>query len=343
MLSRFNKTIRIAGGFLAAALLAIHTQQALAFQIPTTASGTWTNVGGVAQKTTPSGVRVNVALVNTHASNPLSLNTLNNTALMTGLTSTGATAGAFLSPQLPTGTNGLAILATTATACQATNPTTADCNTFGTINVTFTDSAGNPVPVRNPVMHLARVAGSITTGLVFGVRHTLTTPGVTLGALPANAKALNITGQTINPSVTNSTTTACENVTNNSAGCGSVPIIGTTSSLSFDIGARRQNTALAWNGTATAGDAWYVTFSFDEDFGDAPSTYQGNTGAANTAPASHILSDLALGSAFNTNNNYPTTINGTVAGASPFWQALCKWLQVLTIWVPMVMALKKTV
>ena len=298
-------------------LSVIPLQQAHAYQIPADAANSWAGVvgGQTASKSTPSGVRVNIALTGTLIINA---GGLNNTTLMAGPST-------FLTPALPAATNGLWILSggTTTTAlgasCTTSNPSTLNCDPFGTLTVNFTDSAGQPIPVRNPVMHIARVAGTAGTGR-FGVVHTLTSSGATLGAPSAGSGGLTVSGNVIAPALTALFDGACPVTTGGAvtAGCGSIPITGTVSTLAFNIGALRLSTATAWNVIANANDAWLITFSFDEDFGDAPATFQGATGAASTAAASHILSDLALGSAFTTNNNYPITLNGTAAGGAAF-------------------------
>ena len=295
-----------------------------AYQIPTTASGTWTVVGGVAQKTTPSGVRVNISTTGI-----VGLSALNNTALMAGTTATGTPVGTFLTPALPAATNGLQLLTSQVAAtslantCNTSSPTSLVCSTFGTLVVNFTDAAGLPIPVRNPVMHLSRVAGTSTSGsnaIYFGVTHTLTTPGVTMGALAPSSQGLSVSSNTVSPIPTTAFTGNCVASGAPQAGCGSVPLIGTASTLSFNIGALRHSTAAsaAWNTLPTGADGWFITFSFDEDFGDAPASYQAATSVTTTTTASHILSDLALGSAITTNNNYPITLNGTAEGAGPF-------------------------
>ncbi len=293
-------------------------QQALAYQIPADAANTWTVTGSTASKSTPSGVRVNIAITGA----PLTFSALNNTAFMAGAGTTGATVGTFTTPALPQTTNGLQILASIGDTCAVSNPAALTCNTFGTVTVTFTDAGGLPIPVRNPVMHLSRVGGNFIDGggaiiLGFGVTQTLTSPGATIGAPAASSDALTVTGSTISPVVSLNTTASCSNGTGG-AGCGSIPFTGTVSTLAFNIGAVRNATNVAWNFTAGGADAWFVTFSFDEDFGDAPASFQGAVGAVGTAPASHILSDLALGSAFTAANNNPLVLNGTSTGAPNF-------------------------
>ena len=311
------------GAFVLGMLFAVApVQQALAYQIPADAANTWTVVGSTASKSTPSGVRVNIAITGA----PLVFQLLNNTSCLAGSgTASGAgvcpAPGAFVNPNLPTATNGLQLLATTDT-CQTSNPGTLNCNTLGTLTVTFTDAAGLPIPVRNPIMHLSRVAGNFTDVngnivLGFGVTHTLTSAGATIGAPLPGFDSLAVAGNVISPVVSLNSTAQCTNGTGG-AGCGSIPFTGTVSTLAFNIGAVRSATNVAWNNVAGAGDAWYVSFSFDEDFGDAPNSYQGAVGAVGTAPASHIQSDLTLGSAWTAANNNTTVLNGTSAGAANY-------------------------
>ena len=157
-------------------LLVMPAQLAHAYQVPTTAAGTWTLVGGVAQKTTPSGVRVNIT-----PSSTVTISALNNTSQMAGLT-TGATLGTFLTPALPLATNGLQLITAStganafAAKCAASNPNDLICNTVGTLNITFTDAAGVPIAVRNPTMHLSRIGGNAGS-LFFGVTYNLTSTG----------------------------------------------------------------------------------------------------------------------------------------------------------------------
>jgi trimeric autotransporter adhesin len=309
---------------LATALL--FKQQAWAYQIPADAANTWTVAGTTASKSTPSGVRVNVAITGA----PIVFAALNNTSFMAGLGATGTPVGTFLTPALPLTTNGLQIQANLAASCQTSNPNDLSCNTFGTVTYTFTDAGGLPIAVRNPVMHVSRVGGFTQAGgnsLYMGVTHTLTSAGATLGALSAGSVGLNVAGTIISPALTTTSVwngTCPAAATTVTAGCGSIPITGTISTLAFNIGALRHNNIATtpWNTNVSAGaDAWYVTFSFDEDFGDAPASYQGDSSAAGTvgtAPASHIQSDLTLGAAWTTANNNTTVLNGTSAAAAPF-------------------------
>lgn len=319
MLNIVNKSKLLSLRALAAFVLAVvfsaaPTQQALAFQIPADAANVWTGaVGGTtASKSTPSGVRVNVTL-----GGGITINTVNDVALMAGTGATGTPVGTFTTPALPAATNGLRLIVTTA-GCQTSFSASLSCSGLGTVAVAFTDAGGLPIAVRNPVMHLARVGGNIIgpPNLFFGITQTLTTVGPTLSLV--SGAGLTVAGNVISPIPATTIDGTCSATGANTAGCGSVLAAGLVSNLAFNIGALRDTTAVAWNSNAAAADAWLVTFSFDEDFGDAPATYQGNVAALATAPASHIQTALTLGSAWTAANNNTNVLNGTSAGAANF-------------------------
>ncbi len=285
------------------ALLALTLPQiAVAYQIPTTPNGSWTGTGTTvpatpATKDTPSGLRTTVSLTGAamtfSARNDVTLMRSNNTTV----------------PLLPTNTNGVQVLATVGGgAC--TDNTSLTCTGLGTMTVTFTDTAGNPISVRNPKLHLSRLGGFVTSGgntIVFTDIFTLTTAGVTLGAPSTGAVNLTVTGgnqiQANLSTMTNTNAGVCSN-----AGCGTIPVTGTTSQLAFNVSAIRNNTSVNWNANATAGDAVFITASFDEDYGDAPASYDANSAA------SHIISDLALGTNITAEN--PNTANGGADGST---------------------------
>jgi trimeric autotransporter adhesin len=313
-----STSLKATVAFIFASVFAIlPTHQAQAYQIPADAGNAWVVAGATATKSTPSGVRVNIAITGA----PTVFQTLNNTTFMAGAGATGATVGTFTTPALPQTTNGLQIFVGT-TGCQTAFAASTSCSGLGTMTASFTDAAGLPIAVRNPVMHLSRVAGNYSDGtgaiiLGYGTTFTLTSGGATLNAPSAGSDALTVAGTTISPVVSLNSTANCTNGTGG-AGCGSIPITGTVSSLAFNLGAVRNATNVAWNNIAGSGDAWFVTFSFDEDFGDVPASYQGAVGAVGTAPASHIQSDLTLGSAWTAANNNTAVLNGSSAGAAPF-------------------------
>lgn len=282
------------------ALLALTLPQiAVAYQIPTTPNGSWTGTGTTvpatpATKDTPSGLRTTVSLTGAamtfSARNDVTLMRTNNTTV----------------PLLPTNTNGIQVLATVGGGgCDNALLT---CTGLGTMTVAFTDTAGNPISVRNPKLHLSRLGGSVTNGtnttLITDI-FTLTTAGVTLGTPSTGAVNLSVTGgNQVQANLSTLVATgvgACAN-----AGCGTIPVTGTTSQLAFNVSAVRNNTLVNWNNTPTAGDAIFITASFDEDYGDAPATYDASSAA------SHIISDLALGTNITAEN--PNTANGGADG-----------------------------
>ncbi|WP_295816922.1 GEVED domain-containing protein [uncultured Deinococcus sp.] len=290
--------IRRCAGLLA--ILAVWFGMATAVQIPTTANGTWSNTSPYT-KTTPSGVQVRVTL-----SGATAVGLLNNTALMAQNNTTV--------PLLPAATNGFQAI-TTVDSCQTSAPTSLTCSGLGTVTISFTNSAGTPIPVRNPVVHFSRFGGSATgtQNVYFAATYTLTTAGVTLGAPAAGAQNLSVAGNLIRPTtVSTAVTGACSTTAGaNTAACGSVPVSGITSQLAFNIGAERHSTAATapWNANGGGNaDGVFFTVSFDEDFGDAPATFDP------TAAASHLLSDLTLGSTIDAQN--PTTFNGGADGAT---------------------------
>ena len=301
------------GGLPIAAALLLPT--ANAEQIPTTPSGTWTKVSStVATKTTPGGLTMTVTLTGT----AMTFGAINNTALQTSKTVT--------TPTLPSATNGIQVVATSQPSCVASALT---CTGYGTMSFSFTDPTGGLVKVKNPVLHVSRLggwlsvtAGSVTKSAVHGSIMDLTTAGVTLGAPSTGSRAFLTTATQLKTDLSVFPNTAASGSAMGDciaspgapqAGCGSIPINGTTSSLDFTETMYRRNvTANAipgWiEGANKAADGIYFTMSFDEDFGDAPSSYEAGSAA------SHIISDLSLGSTITTDN--PTTFNGGATGTT---------------------------
>jgi uncharacterized repeat protein (TIGR01451 family) len=265
-------------------------QMAIAYQIPTTTSGSWTGIGttAAATKDTPSGLRTTVSVTGSG----MTFSARTDTALLMSSNTTV--------PLLPATTNGIQVLATV-TGCQTAFSTSLNCTGLGTMTVAFTDTAGNPIKVKNPKLHLSRLGGAIGTTKITDI-FTLTTPGVTLGAPSTGAVNLSVTGgNQIQANLAVAITGACP-----SAGCGTIPVTGTTSQLTFDVGAARSDTTNAWNAVAGAGDAIFLTVSFDEDYGDAPVSYDASSAA------SHLISDLALGASITAENI--STANGGATG-----------------------------
>ncbi|MGL4743082.1 MAG: GEVED domain-containing protein, partial [Dermatophilaceae bacterium] len=288
---------------LAASVVLVPTELARAYQIP---SAAWGGSGASAVGTTPSGLTMTAAVTG--------VTTVNNRNFIPG-TSYGATAAMFTPGVNPA--NATVQLLTNAGGCAAAGV----CPGRGTVTLSFSQ------PVRNPVLHVAGLGGAsvetnpITNALVAGsaihTRATLT------GSVPAGATfgttssgGTNLTGTATTFETSNfSNSGACNNFTGPAgltlaatAGCGSIPVVGTVTELTLGLDVIAQIVfGPGAVGSPTAGDGWSLTFTADEDYGDAPTSYEAG------APASHIVGDLRLGAAIDRENS--TTVNGgTVAG-----------------------------
>jgi hypothetical protein len=287
--------------------------RAIANQIP--ASGTaWTGTGttAAATKDTPSGLRTTIGITGSG----MTMGSRTSTTAQTGNTITN--------PTIPATTNGMQVVVTANASC---NNTALICNNLGTITINFTDVAGNPILVKNPVLHMSRLGGAlgytsggITANYYLGGVLTLTTPGAVLSSATGN-RGFQVTGG--NKIAVDYTTfpataaagsvigdcTASPNAPQ--AGCGSIPVTGLVSSLSFNVDMNRDNASGNWQSAVTSAwsaDGIYFTVSFDEDFGDAPASYDPTTAA------SHLVSDLVLGSTIDVDN--PTISNGAATGTT---------------------------
>ncbi|MFT3670432.1 MAG: GEVED domain-containing protein [Pseudoxanthomonas sp.] len=177
-------------------------------------------------------------------------------------------------------------------------------------------------PVVDPVIHVSRLGGFFNNNVVGTSFNTwasfrLTTPGVTLSLLNGNGQLAVSGADTITHApftATNLLGVNCGSGTGTRAGCGSVQVSGTpVASLSFEgtFNVQRQSGTAAQDAATTNlysdGMHWVVTLP--EDYGDAPDTYnQGNA-------ATHILTDLRLGSAVTADN--PNVINTGSIASSP--------------------------
>jgi uncharacterized repeat protein (TIGR01451 family) len=280
------------------------TEAAMANQIPTTPSGTWNGTGttAAATKDTPSGLKTTISV----SGSAMTMGVRNNTSLQTTNTATV--------PTLPAATNGMQVLVTANSSCVNTSLT---CNNLGTVTFNFTDASGNPIKVKNPVIHMSRLGGALSytfngvpTSYYLGAVLSLTTPatGASLG-IASGARGFTVAGNKISPDLASFPTTALSStfigdctVSPNApqAGCGSIPVTGLVSSLSFNVDLLRNNTSGSWQAPITpfswAADGIYFTVSFDEDYGDAPASYDPTTAA------SHIISDLTLGATIDADN-----------------------------------------
>ncbi|NYE95987.1 putative repeat protein (TIGR01451 family) [Psychromicrobium silvestre] len=193
-------------------------------------------------------------------------------------------------------------------------PTSASCPDYGLCTGIGTFTFTFSQPVLNPHMHIDELGGvatqsstvnnvTTTTTNSTSTRLTLTTPGATMAV--ASGRNIAITGGN---TIESPTKTMDVNCTSGSPapGCGTVAITGLVSSLTFSVSsftALRAGTAAS---NFHAFDAFPVSFTFDEDFGDAPASYdQGNAARA-------VVSDVHLGAGISADN-----INVANAVASP--------------------------
>lgn len=212
------------------------------------------------------------------------------------LNSIGAVTSAQLSPAIAATTNAT-VMNVSADGCVLS---TGRCANRGTMTFTFNRA------VTNPVLHISGLGGNQGANLQYHASMILTswvaaaTPTLTLtnnnGNMQVSGSEIRVT--TINGGTNCSTAPV--------AGCGSVRINGTVTSVTFQM-----DLLTAGTGTPTAAniDAFTITASVDEDFGDAPAAYE--TGA----PASHVVGGLYLGSGV-TADNVAVSNGGTQV--SPF-------------------------
>ncbi|MEU4804268.1 GEVED domain-containing protein [Actinosynnema sp. NPDC023587] len=197
----------------------------------------------------------------------------------------GATAANF-TPQIPANTALLDVI-TVVDDCQAGS----DCFNRGTLTLSFSR------PVRDPVLHVVGIGGTINTADSASAALTVTTPGVTLSSPLAGATNLNVVGGSRIEAANRSANTACNTIgaRQATAGCGSVRMSGTVTSVSFAVYSYV-------NGGAHTPDAFAVGISADEDFGDAPASYDP------VAAASHVVGGPVLGADVSPDN---TTVQNT--------------------------------
>jgi uncharacterized repeat protein (TIGR01451 family) len=209
------------------------------------------------------------------------------------LNSTGGVTSAQLSPQIAATTNAID-MDISANGCVFS---TFRCANRGTLTLTFNKA------VTNPVIHLSGLGGRTGTTSFYHTSLNMTswvaptTPTLTLVTGTSN---LTVTGNEIrSPTINGGTTCSAAPL----AGCGSVRVNGTITSVTFQIDLLMGGST---NPTATATDGWTYTVSVDEDFGDAPNSYQASP------VASHIVGGLYLGTSV-TPDNVAVTNSGALA------------------------------
>lgn len=252
-----------------AALLAV-SSTGHANQTPNASSG-----AGPVVKTYPSGLTATYAL-----SGSTTINVAD--GVLNGF---GGVSAAQLSPSIDPLTKGMQLVVS-ATNC---NAAVATCANRGTMTVTFSRS------VTNPVLHISGLGGSSGSNLL-AARMIIT--GVTGAATLPTYTRLSGTSNFGLQSTTSAGAVAANGGTTCSAspdaGCGSVRLNGTFTSVTFRFDLVMSGTTVITS--TTAGDGIGLTFSVDEDFGDAPTSYESG------AVASHIVGGLFLGDSITADN-----------------------------------------
>lgn len=285
---RWRGIRRIVAGIASVAILttglvAGSTIGADAFEIPT---GTWvaasTTTGTVAM---PSGVTVTVTGTGATRIDP---------------TATLGSRGWDQTQYSPTMVTGDSV--TTPRVYTRTCAAIGFCSGLGTLTVAFSQ------PVRNPVLHLAGIGGWIRQGDAQSDQHAvldLATTGLSLTKVAGNTQ-LSVSGTRIT-ATNDSTSASCTTPVNatpatptatpaaGTAACGSVQVNGTVTSVVFNVSAmfvQNPSATGSYNdgsSGSTTGDAFGLTVTLSQDFGDAPTSYN-----ATQAPA-HIIGDARLG------------------------------------------------
>ncbi|MBJ7348157.1 MAG: hypothetical protein JHC87_06265, partial [Thermoleophilaceae bacterium] len=231
---------------------------------------------------------------------------------VTGVNSPSArfASSTMFSPQIPVGTNVIDFSSDLTGCPYSTGVST--CSGLGNITITFSR------PVKNPKIHITGLGGGADTGPLYSATGNLsssTPAGATLGAVSGGTNIQTVSNMwrtinTRNHNYCDSTGTGYEQAT---AGCGTIPVVGTVTAVTFAIGAR------AWDpffsGTLGSGslDAFSIGITAAQDFGDAPTSYD-----PTQAPA-HVIGDLKLGSTIDEDNastQSSTTSPSSVASGS---------------------------
>ncbi|MDC8012449.1 DUF11 domain-containing protein [Tahibacter soli] len=265
-----------------------------------TATGT-TGLNAASTKTYPSGLTVTYAVTG---------NNVDLTDNLATMASAPGTASTMFAPNLPLGTRGIRLTAGDV-ACRFANDALEARCPAGTLTVTFSR------PVTDPVLHFGAngsqsvVGTRIISGRAVHVLSGANAAGVSL-AMPGGAVNLDtpdgVTLDVANPRYNGSDCATFQQPITQPAGCGSVRVRGTLTSVAFDVALAGVRNVAGLRADVAA-DAYVVTATVDEDFGDAPASY--DEGAA----ASHVVGGLRLGAAIDAEN--ATVFNDPAAPVAP--------------------------
>lgn len=191
------------------------------------------------------------------------------------------------------------------------------CDGLGTVTLTFSR------PVLNPVLHLSELGGlEGVEGAPTGTVHARLTISAVNGGTASAASLTAVSGTNLTVSGTNriqansvlaGTNISCTTGSpTQNTGCGSVRVNGTITSIQF--AASLYINRISSDLSSTVGDGYSLAVTVDEDFGDAPASY--DTDATNGA-ASHVMGNLRLGSSVDSDNINTLNYSSPVIQPSP--------------------------
>lgn len=296
---------------LAIAALASCSTSALHAAETTTTVWTQTGTGNVdsrsASNTFPSGLGITVNLGGVPVYQPQgtgqSLDDTNGTAAMYGPITNMPVSGAG-SLGIQTNISGVQPVGQPGVCGVATNAQAATVRPCGTMSIIFEH------PVRNPTFHFAGVGGGgAPPGYYISTSHSLTT-GTHVFVPPGSGGRVNmaVTATTVERAAAAGASANCTTGAAPLALCGSAPTSLTAATIPLNLNVRFDGGSNAPN---YGNDGYRIQWTVDEDFGDAPATY--DVGGA----ASHVLSDLALGTGGTVTAEYSTQIITIGTATSP--------------------------
>ena len=146
------------------------------------------------------------------------------------LATRGGTTSMFVNG-VSTAASAIALMTMCPASCSAAGAGKRAAN-VGTYTFSFTDASGNPIQVVNPVLNISGMGGN-NGGVALWSDLTLTNPGMTMTQLASNGNMQVVGGTMLQP--VNATSTAnCGAAP--IAACGSVMVLGTASSFTFQAG-----------------------------------------------------------------------------------------------------------
>ena len=226
-----------------------------------------------------------------------------------GLADTLGTAAMYYPGSMPLGIGAVGISTNPASVTTRCALTAANQNgslrPCGRLTITFAH------PVRNPRFHIAGPGGGAASpGYKVSAGHSLADLGQSFDtAAPAAGRVnMTVTARSFQRTTAAGAGVNCSGE-NPTAVCGSAATTLTAAVIPVDIGVYYDG---GTNAAQAGNDGYRLRWSVDHDFGDAPASYdQGR-------PASHVLSDLALGTGGLVTPEFSASIISVNSQASPY-------------------------